>query len=107
MENPWKAYFTFTKKERTGIILLLILIAIITAAPFFFETIPLPKGASLDEAERQLANALANPIQHDSPMAKRYNDEEGTIYFEPKKSPAISLFTFDPNTIDAEGWKKL
>lgn len=107
MENHWREYFTFTKKERTGIIVLLLLIAIISALPWSFNDVHKNNNTSLDEYERKLANALTTPGYIDSSRGKRYKEEDGGIYFEPKKVTTGSLFNFDPNTLDAAGWKKL
>lgn len=109
MESNWKDYFTFTKKERIGIYLLLAGIGICSIIPRFFKT------TSIDN--EITAEAFALQEAHHSPPDKdlagssakdhrqtAFND----IYYEPVNAQAATaLFAFDPNTLDAAGWKKL
>jgi len=103
MESNWKDYFAFTKKERTGIYVLLALIAICITIPQFF------KSATFSEEVRvevmQLQKALPEQVFKQKERRPAYND----IYYAPEKEEPVkaTLFTFDPNTLDAAGWKKL
>jgi len=106
MESNWKNYFTFTKKERTGIYVLLALIAICIATPRFFTTATFSEEVRVEAI--QIQKAPREPVHKQ--FARRpsngykesaYND----VYYEPLKE--TTLFPFDPNTLDAAGWKKL
>lgn len=109
MESNWKDYFTFTKKERIGIYLLLAGIGICFIVPRFFSTTSIEKEVT--------AEALALQEAHPAPVTKNLaglssNDRRKTtsndIYYEPESRRVVAtLFPFDPNTLDAAGWKKL
>lgn len=99
MENNWRVYFTFTKKERQGILFLLILIAVITALPWFFTGSNDISKASLDQYQQQLSTLLAT-TENDSGHAV-------TTYKKRDNIHVVTLVAFDPNTLDSLGWKKL
>lgn len=106
MEGNWKDYFTFTKKERIGIYILLVLIAAGVIIPRFFtapalsnelvvEAISLEKAPPVPERERRSTY---------DPQLSPYDE----INDEPAKAKRlVQLFPFDPNTLDVAGWKKL
>jgi competence protein ComEA len=103
MESNWKDYFSFTKKERTGIYVLLALIAICITIPQFF------RSATFSEEVRvevmQLQKAPPEQAFKRKEGRSAYND----VYYAPEKEEPVkaTLFPFDPNTLDAAGWKKL
>lgn len=103
MESNWKNYFSFTKKERTGIYVLLALIAICITIPQFF------RSATFSEEVRvevmQLQKAPPEQAFKQKERLPAYND----TYYAPEKDEQVkaTLFPFDPNTLDAAGWKKL
>jgi DNA uptake protein ComE-like DNA-binding protein len=102
MESNWKDYFSFTKKERTGIYVLIALIAICITIPQFFKTATFSEEVRVEAMQIQ----QARPKQIDKNVTRRpaYND----VYYEPvKETQPAALFPFDPNTLDAEGWKRL
>ncbi len=105
-----KDYFTFSKKERLGIIALLILtIACILFSRYF--PVNKPKPISKDAFQQELAQ-LTITIDSSKKEYPRYKDNDREDYFQPKYSPRTSekkpeLFAFDPNTLDEAGWKKL
>lgn len=97
MEDKWKEYFTFTKKERIGIYTLLLLIAGSTILPQFFTSPSLNK--ELTAAAIQLEKA---PVQPEKEFARRLTYDK-----RPDAIPPATLFRFNPNTLDEAGWKKL
>ena len=108
MESNWKDYFSFTKKERTGIYVLLTLIGICIIIPRFFTT------ASLSNEVK--AAAINLQTEQPTPMnsgRKRlsYGEKQSAykeIYYEPaNEQQSVALFPFDPNTLDSTGWRKL
>jgi len=116
MQNSWKEYFIFNKKERIGIILLITLIALCIALPYFFTGSPeVPDKALLEKLTRQLAEL--NHVHADSEQtssspysALHYNNapnKNSLLFpFNPNtKSPPP--FPFNPNTLSDEGWLKL
>jgi competence protein ComEA len=93
MKNSWKAYFSFSKKERLGLFVLMVLIIIFLILPEWYQP-NLPR-IQLDTIARQL---------NGPPVAK---EDPHSSYSEENKSPAVSLFYFDPNTITSMQWSQL
>lgn len=104
-------YFTFSKKERMGIISLLIGIVLFTILPFFY---PLLSGKS-KQTDIALTNELAalkeKPVNQEyanNQYSKSYsNYQPNQRYYEKATAPQGELFAFDPNTLNAAGWKRL
>jgi competence protein ComEA len=105
-----REYFSFSKRERTGAVILIIVIGIVFLLPEF---VPAPKrkvdANSVAEIRKQM-DALQK-TEPDSvtgiPSIGIHEDQlessKSTYEFNPK--PA--LFYFDPNTLTENGWKKL
>ncbi|MBO9200369.1 MULTISPECIES: helix-hairpin-helix domain-containing protein [Niastella] len=110
MVRSWKEYFTFTKKERTGIYVLLALIAICITIPHFFKTATFSEEVRVEAMQIQKA-----PHEPTGKLVNRrpYYDYNRTAYddvhYERKEEPVkgATLFPFDPNTLGAAGWKRL
>ncbi len=112
MRKQWLTdYFSFTKKERTGILVLLACILLATLLPLCYPLFHKPSAAN-DATLQQQAAALAR--QQDSITAGlpcKYNARRqypGQQYKRP--ADAISsgeLFSFDPNTLSPADWKRL
>jgi competence ComEA-like helix-hairpin-helix protein len=103
-----KDYFTFTKKERTGIIVLLVLILATVAIPYLLPTQSIQADkASFEELRQQVA---ALEAMKDSGNGEVYQAIP-TGGMEDKRESGVgevvALFEFDPNTLPVEGWKKL
>ena len=102
MAAKWlKEYFSFTKKERAGIVTLLFLMIVVWFLPDI-----LPKKKDFDpktfEALEKAAFAAWRP---DSSRAESGKDSVSKpILVANALSPP---FYFDPNTISPEGWKRL
>ena len=105
-------YFSFTKKERTGVVTLLILIIIFAALPFFYPLFISHKKYDSAAFEKQIAEL---EVSADSTKEFSYADKTGKTYehnysFEKKEynNPFKgAMFEFDPNTISADQWKQL
>lgn len=103
MKRIWKDYFSFTRKERSSVILLLSLMAIFLLFPHFYKVNPdppLPEKALLEyiaKSKSSYQNAAGSEV--DAPKAE----------VEPthKLTGKSILFPFDPNTLPAEEWVKL
>jgi len=103
-------YFTFTRKERIGLLVVIILTIVVFFLPVFF------KGRNA--AEISLADtAWINSLKSSAATAQTAgNDfiETGTSAYQFDSSVAYAahnfraeLFAFDPNTLSPAGWKKL
>jgi competence protein ComEA len=102
-KTNWKAYFVFSRKERTGIIIVLVGIVLVILLPEYYRLrktepiviTPLVAGTSNTVEEKGKFNSNKDPHYEAS------ND------YKNDPAPVVKLFYFDPNTIDEEGWKKL
>ncbi|MFT3825622.1 MAG: helix-hairpin-helix domain-containing protein [Chitinophagaceae bacterium] len=101
MENPWKQYFTFTKNERTGIIVLLVLIIAVTVLPYCY-SVSFTKPEPIDERLLSLVQQLNDSTNDKESKPAYYRKDANEVEAMP-----VTLFEFDPNTLSAEGWKKL
>ena len=101
-----KDYFIFTRKERRGIIILIVLILGVTIVPFFFPLIVREDPADHSDFAREIAQ-----LKIDSSQRKYagYNDREFENDYSPefgRKKEAV-VFYFDPNTATVNEWVKL
>lgn len=93
MKNNLREYFIFTKKERVGIILLLLISGSFLVLPYFFERKQLPLlDQPLTQELAQLQKTLLTKVEYKS-------TEESNI--------PIHLFPFNPNTIELKDWMTL
>lgn len=113
-KNPVADYLTFSKKERTGIIVLLILILFFTILPFFFSSFI--KSGTTDSGNFEKEIAALKIKQTDSSenhYSKNFDENNYQNYYQPSEKnyysdkPKGELFYFDPNTLDDAGWKRL
>lgn len=102
-----KDYFSFTKKERTAVLILIFLITIVFLLPEIIpDNNPVVDDAALQTFKLQLAKLKA--VNADT-AGYHFNDENAYSGNEPSKgnSSAGVLFYFDPNTLSFAGWQKL
>ncbi len=119
MQQQVQDYLSFTKKERRGIIVFILLIVSILLIPKLYTYFIYTKPTIITQENKQLLASLIitkDSIQQYSkhtPYSK-YTDNETNTYqdYNPQwKNYANNykgtLFTFDPNTLDQAGWLKL
>ena len=103
MKKILQDYFSFSKKETTAAIILILLIGGFIALPYFYK-----RAAKKPVIDGKLAAQIAK-LQPEMAVKDSVND--GFVHhFEPSNSVVetkFELFTFDPNTLDAAGWKRL
>ncbi len=111
MQNQFiKDYLTFTKKERVALTVLLFLIFIVALLPTLW---PAKKMIQPDKKElEELQAQLAKLSKTDTAAGKYAGQQEVAVEYnrvpfgnDAKNRPG--LFYFDPNTLSAEGWKRL
>lgn len=135
MKESWKDYLVFSKKERTGIYLLLIILGVICILPRFFCTPELSVDAdaakkiqdellALQYEARSFKNNAEQDIAGDEFRRKAEVDGDDKMSSEPDAGTLVlsstdhgnngtetndpaSLFKFDPNTLAFSGWKQL
>lgn len=98
--SKYKDYFTFSRGERNGIIILIILILILIFAPFiyrsFIKSSPISNSNSLSKADSFFASLSIKPDESIKNSINTIENEE----IAAQKS--IKYFSFDPNTITVE-----
>ncbi len=107
--------FYFTRKDRRGSLFLLAVVLLICLLPFlypFFARNEITQSNSLDSSLAILNTRPAAGRQQKYAADRQddyqpYNNPSSAGYSSYKRSPKGTLFNFDPNTISAEGWKKL
>ena len=108
-KNP----FIFSKKDRTGIlILLVVIVAVFISAKYIYPFIV--KDESLANADITIATdsllAKQNTDNKKSNTYSDYNSDEGYQAYSKKtynNTFTGTMFYFDPNTLDAAGWQRL
>ena len=98
-----KKYFEFTAKERSGILVLLGFVFLFSLIPFAY---PLIAGNAVIDNNRfnRELKWLATEKNYNQP---RQNNTTPKSEYKKESSTAATLFYFDPNTLNAEGWMKL
>jgi competence protein ComEA len=103
------SYLSFTKKERTGIAVLLFIILICSVIPLYYSFFAKP--AQKEENRFKNETAALTLRQQDSSRRtyKNYDDDRYPHYRAPSGHYAIKgeLFYFDPNTTSPADWKRL
>lgn len=107
-----KDYLTFTRKERIGLLVFLVLIGAVYGATKLFKPRKAPPG--LQAFQQELAQLKITIDSSKPSYTSRYNNDDdyqndfpspGKYKYE--KTLKGELFAFDPNTLDDDGWKKL
>ena len=108
-----RSYFLFTKKERRGIISLVILIIVLFLIPDLYEFLhKKPDGEKIKRFNEEISKWIAER-HSDSTENGSDGTEDSEINDTVNRLPAIhakekiSLFYFDPNKISTSDWKKL
>lgn len=104
----WKLftdYFSFTKKERQGIFIIIAIIFILTAIPFFFKYFKTKELVSSVEFEKQITQ-LKMDTSRRIYTPDEYNNDYTPSYERVSSNKAI-VFYFDPNTATQQDWIKL
>jgi competence ComEA-like helix-hairpin-helix protein len=101
-------YFSFSKRERTGVIVLVTLIVITFLLP---DLLPPEKSALDKDAADRIQKQLAELKSRNDSIrgVSRTRSRENAGYYPSPQDFAETgpLFEFDPNTLEEEGWKKL
>lgn len=108
MNNNWKEWFVFTKKERTGIIVLVICILSATCLPWFFTAVFENPDKKLTKQIHE--DLLRLRVTTDSAELTRtgHDGERDMAHYDlPAEKGPVNFFEFDPNTLSADGWRKL
>ncbi|MDH7464524.1 helix-hairpin-helix domain-containing protein [Chitinophagaceae bacterium 26-R-25] len=102
----WKDYFSFTKKERIGVIVLLIIIVAVFLLPTFFSNPAPPDAAAVKDFKEQVAK-LQTKKDTRSEYSNHYEKRDYRDFTNDKTSTRGELFYFDPNTASQTDWQRL
>jgi competence protein ComEA len=95
-------YFNFTKKERYGVFFLLTIILLLIILPFFFPFFIHENKYDAQEFKASIAKLTTQKVDSINDIAStEISDKNYNSYVKE------NLFYFDPNTLSADGWKKL
>lgn len=108
-QNTVKDYFTFTAKERNGLIIMFLTGIVIFLFSRFF---PVKKDSVSKDAFQQELAQLKIVVDSSRNIRGYQRDENYVDYSQPKQPEYTNqfkgeFFSFDPNTLDAAGWKRL
>jgi competence ComEA-like helix-hairpin-helix protein len=114
----WKqfisTYLSFSKKERTGTITLLAVIALLIILPFLFPFFIKQKTYAADDFKKEIAAIKIKQADSAKKFQRKYDEEDQLAYvqqpdkiFSREQPTKGQLFYFNPNTLDEAGWQRL
>lgn len=107
--NVVKDYFTFSRKERRGLLVLFLILATVFILPRFITV--KRSDINKDRFEQELAR-LKIVVDSSRGNSEYPHDDNYPNYSQPKPRELSSVsagkpFDFDPNTLNPNGWRKL
>ena len=103
-------YLSFSKKERTGILVLVLLIGFFIGLPFLYPFFIKPRPTNATIFKKAIASLSIKQAAHTKQFSNQ-NEEDKLIqsYSSSGGNQPIKgeLFYFDPNTADNQDWKRL
>ncbi len=113
-KNRLNSFFNFSKKERTGTLVLLAFILFFTLLPFFYPFFIKEKKYDQTAFEKEIATLKIKQADSNNRQYKSNQYEENGYqrYYADKpdklnRQTKAVYFNFDPNTLDIAGWIKL
>lgn len=103
-------YFSFSKRERVGAIVLVILSLVIFLLPEFIPSSRKVAGLEILSNFSSITDSFNNKTDDSSsyyPPPDRFRSNEGDVKEMGGSGKPARLFAFDPNTIALEGWMEL
>lgn len=103
-----KDYLRFSKKDRVGVMVLLVLIFLVVLLPYLWpvKKTSVPNSQELEKLRRQIAQ-LKQVDSAGSQSAEAQTFPQHYTASQKHASEKANLFYFDPNTLDPAGWKRL
>ncbi|MEO5908645.1 MAG: helix-hairpin-helix domain-containing protein [Ginsengibacter sp.] len=102
------AYFNFTKKERKGIAVVLIIIFILIALPLLFERFNKEERINSVQFEKEIAELrIDSSYKKFSKSSDEYYNDYTPSYKKYDASNKSSVFYFDPNSASIKDWMRL
>ena len=107
----WKlltTYFSFTKKERRGIIFVIIAVILAALAPRFFYLFVKDEAVNANQFSMEIADLEAKASQKKNYPGKSYNDQNTFRRLDANETAVTTeRFYFDPNTASENDWLRL
>lgn len=100
MNKQLTSYFSFSKKELNGILVLLFLVSLILAFPFCYRVFDKPEQYDLTQFQEEIALFKASAIERRKNYTSVKEQIEDRIH-----SP--HYFKFDPNSVSSSEWYRL
>lgn len=103
---------SFTKKQRSGNIIALVVVIICCILPFLAPLLVKEKKYDHNSFEKEIALLQVRQVDSGSQFSTK-DPGDDPPFFQPSGSRTITggrkdeLFFFDPNTLDEDGWKRL
>ena len=104
-------YLFFTRKERIGIIAIVVIMMVYSCMPFILAVFSKPVSPDHKAFEKEIAGLKVKQQDSSKDLSSRnYADDN---YYQPSekkynsKATRGELFYFDPNTISVDEWKRL
>ena len=101
MKTPIKNYLAITKKEWNGVVVLVIIIALVLAAPYIYEQFHKDNTINLKDFDKAVA-----VIKAAKDTGFNVYDKDGVTLSDSKPANP-TLFKFDPNDLPDSQWKNL
>jgi len=113
----WKqmlsSYFSFTKKERTGIFILLSFVVVFILLPFAYPLFIKTKQPAASAFQKEIAQLKIQQQDSSNAYTGNYVEDTYAPYTQPSEKnyndykPKGELFYFDPNTASVNDWQRL
>jgi competence ComEA-like helix-hairpin-helix protein len=109
IKDAIKGYLTFGKRDRIGVIAVVLLIGIIYALPYLFarKNEPFPVKQT-DVLVKAIDTLMAK--EKENRYVKNSDEKDDDYQYQSSQTKSFAdgeLFQFDPNTLSVEGWQKL
>jgi competence protein ComEA len=105
-----KDYLTFSKKERVAVLVLLVLIFFVLLLPYLWPAKKMiqPDNKAMEELKAQLEKITKSDSFKNANQESEENVSDGNGQVtKGQYNTRPAMFYFDPNTLPAEGWKRL
>lgn len=108
--NPVKDWFYFSRRQRAGIIVMLILLAVVPVLAGLLGRTVRHQTIDHDWFVKEISlfrEALARMEEEAESRGRERSPEGGAAYAHRLAAPELTPFPFDPNVIDQEDWERM
>ena len=105
MKQQIKDYFSFSKSERNGVVILLIILFVILLINFSIPNFISRQAMDFSEFEKEIAEFEASKVEKD--IYKQNNIAHYKSYSDYNPKSKLTPFHFNPNELSSEEWSKI